>query len=269
MSLEKLQKKLRGLSKETRTIYYKTRYYVPLWGRWLNADSTKYLEFKQLNRCNLFLYCYNNPINACDESGNLPTWAKWLLGGALILVSVAITVATGGLASAIGTALGGGLVANIAGGAIAGAVVGAATSAITNIGTQIIQKDVDEIDWKEVGYSALIGGAAGAISGGIFGGIHHAYSESKLAESVAKLSSAENRLNTAFNPLKNIKSYIGKPFGNAKIINEMANVFANYNSAYINYISSKVTYSFVILAAEVGYFVAESIANEAITKWFE
>lgn len=37
----------------------------------------------------------------------------------------------------------------------------------------------------------------------------------------------------------------------------------------INYISSKVTYSFVILAAEVGYFVAESIANEAITKWFE
>lgn len=49
----------------------------------------------------------------------------------------------------------------------------------------------------------------------------------------------------------------------------MANVFANYNSAYINYISSKVTYSFVILAAEIGYFVAESIANEAITKWFE
>lgn len=208
MSLEKLQKRLRGLSKETRTIYYKTRYYVPLWGRWLNADSTKYLEFKQLNRCNLFLYCYNNPINACDESGNLPTWAKWLLGGALILVSVAITVATGGLASAIGTALGGGLVANIAGGAIAGVVVGAATSAITNIGTQIIQKDVDEIDWKEVGYSALIGGAAGAISGGIFGGIHHAYSESKIAESVAKLSSAENRLNTAFNPLKILRAIL-------------------------------------------------------------
>lgn len=254
---------------ESGMYYCKTRYYVPSWGRWLNADSTKYLDFKQLNKCNLFTYCYNNPINTCDESGNLPTWAKWLLGGTLILASVAITVATGGLGGAIATALGGGLVANIAGGAIAGAVVGAATSAITNIGTQIIQKDVDEIDWKEVGYSALIGGAAGAISGGIFGGIHHAYSESKIAESVAKLSSAENRLNTAFNPLKNIKSYIGKPFGNAKIINEMANVFANYNSAYINYISSKVTYSFVMLAAKVGYFVAESIANEAITKWFE
>lgn len=254
---------------ESGMYYCKTRYYVPSWGRWLNADSIKYLDFKQLNKCNLFTYCYNNPINTCDESGNLPTWAKWLLGGALILASVAITVATAGLGGAIAGALGGGLVANIVGGAIAGAVVGTATSALTNIGTQIIQKDVDEIDWKEVGYSALIGGAAGAISGGIFGGIHYAYSESKIAESVAKLSSAENRLNTAFNPLKNIKSYIGKPFGNAKIINEIANVFANYNSAYINYISSKVTYSFVILAAKVGYFVAESIANEAITKWFE
>ncbi len=116
----------------------------------------------------------------------------------------------------------------------------------------------------------MIGGTAGAISGGIFVGMHYAYSESKIAESVAKLSSAENRLNTAFNPLKNIKSYIGKPFGNAKIINEIAIfIFPNYNSAYINYISSKVTYSFVILAAKVGYFVAESIANEAITKWFE
>ena len=249
--------------------YCKSRYFVPEWGRWLNADSTKYLDFKQLNKCNLFAYCYNNPINIFDESGNLPTWAKWLLGGVLIAASVAITIATGGLGSVIGFALGNTLATNIIGGAIAGAVVGATTSALTNIGTQIIKKDIDEINREEVGYAALIGGTAGAISGGIFGGVKHVYKEEIIAESVSKLSSAENRLNTAFNPLKNIKSYIGKPFGNDKIINEIVNASINYNQAYANYISAKVTFSFVHNAAKVAYFIAESIMNEAITKWFE
>lgn len=255
--------------KESKMYYCKTRYYIPLWGRWLNADSTKYLEFKQLNRCNLFLYCYNNPINVCDENGNLPTWAKWLLGGALIAASVAITIATSGLGGAIAASIGGGFLGNIVGGAIAGAMVGVSTSALTNIGTQIIQKDIGEIDRKEVAYSALIGGAAGAISGGIFGGIQHLYNEHKIAESVAKLNSAENRLNSCFNPLKNIKDYVGKPFGNAKIVNNIADALSNYSNAYVNYVSAKATYSFVVLAAKVGYFIAESILNEEITKLFE
>ena len=38
---------------ESGMYYCKTRYYVPSWGRWLNADSTKYLDFKQLNKCKL------------------------------------------------------------------------------------------------------------------------------------------------------------------------------------------------------------------------
>ena len=210
--------------------YFEIRYYVPQWGRWLNADSTKYLDFKQFNKSNLYAYCFNNPINACDDNGNLPTWAKWAIGGTLIVVAIAISIATAGigyagLAAIIAKQLGGTLIAHIAGGAIAGAIVGTTTSALTSIGTQIIQNDIDGIDWKEVGRSALIGGISGAIAGGIFGGVNFAYKSNEVAKSVVKLNSAKDRLNKAFNALKNIKNFIDKPFGNSNIVNEIAKWF--------------------------------------------
>lgn len=86
--------------------YCKTRYYVLQWGRWLNADSTKYLDLKQFNKSNLYAYCFNNPINVCDDNGNLPTWAKWAIGGYLIVASITISIATDGLGGALGVALG-------------------------------------------------------------------------------------------------------------------------------------------------------------------
>lgn len=256
--------------KESKMYYCKTHYYIPLWGRWLNADSTKYLEFKQLNRCNLFLYCYNNPINVCDEKGNLPTWAKWLLGGVLIAASVALSIATAGLGSAIagviGTVVTNTLAANIIGGAVAGAIVGAASSALMNAGTQIITKDIEDFSWSEVGSAALTGGVSGAIAGGIFGGITHVYKSKMIADYLSDLSSAQSRLDNAFNPLKNIRSYVGKPFGNSSIINELANCIANFNKAYINYINAKINYQIFYYGMETIYFILESIVSDEISK---
>ena len=147
--------------------------------------------------------------------------------------------------------------------------MGTTTSALTSVGVQIIKNDIDGIDWKEVGRSALIGGISGAIAGAIFGGVSYKYSAEKIAESVAKLNSAKDRLNKAFNTLKNIKNFIDKPFGNSNIVNEMAKCIVNLDKAYINYVISNATYDIVVFASKVGFLVAENIVSNEIAKWFE
>ena len=52
--------------------YLMTRYYDPKTGRFINADSIKYLEPKILNGLNLYSYCNNNPIMNVDPSGHEP-----------------------------------------------------------------------------------------------------------------------------------------------------------------------------------------------------
>ena len=51
---------------ETNMYYCKSRYYVPEWCRWLNADSIDYLEPESLSGMNLFAYCGNDPVNCVD-----------------------------------------------------------------------------------------------------------------------------------------------------------------------------------------------------------
>ena len=45
-------------------------------------------------------------LYAFDDNGNLPTWAKWAIGGYLIVASITISIATAGLGGALGVALG-------------------------------------------------------------------------------------------------------------------------------------------------------------------
>ncbi|MDE6584149.1 MAG: hypothetical protein K2K15_01980, partial [Anaeroplasmataceae bacterium] len=49
--------------------YCKSRYYNPIWCRWLNADSIENLDFTNVNNMNLFAYCGNNPVMYVDPSG--------------------------------------------------------------------------------------------------------------------------------------------------------------------------------------------------------
>ncbi len=58
--------------KESNMYYCKSRYYVPEWCRWLNADSIGYLDPTNINGLNLFAYCYNNPVMWMDSAGCYP-----------------------------------------------------------------------------------------------------------------------------------------------------------------------------------------------------
>ena len=49
--------------------YCRSRYYVPEWCRWLNADNINYLQFQSINDMNLFCYCKNNPVSFSDKCG--------------------------------------------------------------------------------------------------------------------------------------------------------------------------------------------------------
>lgn len=56
---------------ETGLYYLQSRYYDPTTGRFLNADHSTILKVagSKANGCNLFLYCFNNPVNYSDPSG--------------------------------------------------------------------------------------------------------------------------------------------------------------------------------------------------------
>lgn len=49
--------------------YCLSKYYVPLWCRWLSGDNPNYLYFDKPNNTNLFAYCENNPVNGQDRNG--------------------------------------------------------------------------------------------------------------------------------------------------------------------------------------------------------
>ena len=55
---------------ESSMYYCKSRYYVPEWCRWLNADNPTFLDPMDLDGMNLFAYCQNNPVMFKDDSGN-------------------------------------------------------------------------------------------------------------------------------------------------------------------------------------------------------
>ena len=73
---------------ESSMYYCKSRYYVPEWCRWLNADNPKYLDFNNVKSANLFAYCQNDPILGSDEEGKF-----WLCFFAAVLISGLVSAA--------------------------------------------------------------------------------------------------------------------------------------------------------------------------------
>ena len=67
---------------ETGLYYLNSRYYDPETGRFINADSIIAGVGGSIQGDNMFAYCFNNPINMSDPSGNLPKWiedvANWV-----------------------------------------------------------------------------------------------------------------------------------------------------------------------------------------------
>ena len=50
--------------------YLKSRFYDPVVGRFINADSVEYLDPSSVNGLNLYAYCLNNPVMYFDPFGN-------------------------------------------------------------------------------------------------------------------------------------------------------------------------------------------------------
>lgn len=163
------------LDSSTNLSYYEARYYDPILGRFLSADTAvpNHRDPQSLNR---YAYVRNNPMLYTDPSGHVfgiddviiigiivgmttsgiqSNWdpGKTLLGGMIGGVSAGVGFGTG---TAVSTALNGGLMGGIAGGIVGGAVAGGTSGALA----------------KSAGYNINIGlaVASGAAAGGIAGG---------------------------------------------------------------------------------------------------
>ncbi len=96
---------------ETQFYYLNSRYYDPEVGRFINADVVDVVDGSNSNilENNLFIYCFNNPVNMTDDSGNWPSWlrkaAVVVAAAAVVITATAITVATCGAGSVAGVAM--------------------------------------------------------------------------------------------------------------------------------------------------------------------
>lgn len=145
---------------ESGMYYCQTRYFVPEWGRWLNADSPNFLQFDNINGMNLFAYCNNSPVMYADPSGEF--LISFLVGLAVVGTSILFSAIDGGVSAVIngqdfwkGAATGavggaiGGLISLIPGFGIWGNVIGrVANSATYDILNEIFQNgSLQNMNW--------------------------------------------------------------------------------------------------------------------------
>ena len=93
----------RGYVYDEETGFYLTgtRYYDPVIGRFINADAA-IGQIGNVQGTNMFAYCFNNPVNMSDPTGNWPklsTVFKVVAVAAAVVAVAAVCVATAGLAT--------------------------------------------------------------------------------------------------------------------------------------------------------------------------
>ena len=160
------------LDQETGLYYLQSRYYNPMWGRFLNADASSSLKVDKTlpGNDNLFTYCGNNPIMNTDPTGH-SFWSVVLAVAVVVAVTavaVAVVAATGGVAAPLLiAAVGPEVAATITTGAITGAAIGGLAAGLADVASQGISKGTDNIDLTEVGVNTFVGGMAGGASGGM------------------------------------------------------------------------------------------------------
>ncbi len=103
----------RGYYYDTETGFYNlsARYYDPEIRRFISPDDIAVLNanFENMGQYNLYVYCWNNPVNMTDETGNWPTWVKKTIAvvavAAVVVAATAITVGTFRAGSVAGVAM--------------------------------------------------------------------------------------------------------------------------------------------------------------------
>ena len=85
---------------ETSRYYLQSRYYDPPIGRWINADGLISGVGGELLGYNQFAYCFNNPVNMNDSTGN---WPRWITAAVAVVATIvsATTTSTSAYALAI------------------------------------------------------------------------------------------------------------------------------------------------------------------------
>lgn len=153
---------------ETKLYYVLSRYYSPELCRFISADVLEPFVRDHENsvQYNLYVYCWNNPVNMFDGYGDWPEWVKKVV--VTVAVVAVITVAVAASVGAVALALGAS--AKIASAVKTGALIGGATAGGVNTVMQGIVKGVDNINPAEAANSTFFGATSGAISGGIAGG---------------------------------------------------------------------------------------------------
>ena len=108
--------------KETNLYYLNTRYYNPVWGRFLNADSSICSD-SMID--SLYCYCNNNPVSGIDNNGNFFLLATALVGAVTGAVIGGVIASSKGKSITKGALIGAGV------GAVVGLAAGAAVSYLT------------------------------------------------------------------------------------------------------------------------------------------
>ena len=152
---------------ETGLYYLQSRYYDPVVGRFINADS--YASTGQgIIGYNMFAYCGNNPVNTADYQGE---WFVIVIGSATgALVSGVSTAIQGGsrdeiIVSAICGAFSGFVAATGAGGLI-GQVAAGAISSVVDSGYQNYNAyAAGELTLEDAASSTLVSATLGAVFG--------------------------------------------------------------------------------------------------------
>ena len=119
------------LDSETSWYYLNSRYYDPSIGRFINSDSTKYLDLDSIGGMNLFAYCLNNPVMYYDPSGYFAITTAIIVGA---IIGAVVGATAGGIiaynwaydAGYRGQQLAGWTLLGIGGGGIIGGVIGGA-----------------------------------------------------------------------------------------------------------------------------------------------
>jgi len=170
------------LDSQTGLLYYNFRYYDPVSGRFVRADTT------QTNAGGMDPYAYvgNNPEGRTDPTGHCWPWCTALIGAAVgAVIGVAVTTATS-YATTGKPPSGGELLQAAVSGAVSGAIVGvlgpgagvveaigigALTGAAGGVAGRLAYNGVTGKSWSA---GLVQAGVEGAVIGGLTGGVFKA-----------------------------------------------------------------------------------------------
>ena len=152
---------------ETGLYYLQSRYYDPELGRFISADGQISGVGGDLLGYNQFAYCFNNPVNMTDATGNWPSWGQVFAAVATVAVAAVFVAAVVASAGAVGVAAG-----------VAAASIGASSTMISaaitvgTVGTYAVAAGIGACAVSNAG-EILTG--YNVIRDGVMGGNQEAY----------------------------------------------------------------------------------------------